>query len=73
MYIVTITEVTPTQQHPDCVPVAQEVEHYRRRVDTDNIAHVIRSLDAALNVPVRKPRRDKGTTRKTEGGTPCAS
>ena len=68
MYIVTITELVP---HPSGNPDA--IEHYRRRVDTDNIAHVIRSLDQALNVPVRKPRRDKGTTRKTEGGTPCAS
>jgi len=53
-YIITITE-TETDE---------PVEYCRRRVEGIDLPAVIQRLDQALNVPVRKPRRDKGQPRK---------
>jgi hypothetical protein len=41
----------------------QGTEHYRRRVETDDINFVVQRLDQALNVKVRKRRRDAGQPR----------
>lgn len=46
----------------------EQIEHYKRRVQSEDINFVVQRLDQALNVKVRKPRRDKGLTR-TEGAT----
>lgn len=57
-YIITITGADYFG-----LPQPKEVEHYKRRVDIDDLQTTIRAIDAALNVKARKPRRDKGTTR----------
>lgn len=64
-FIVSIKEI----EEPSTERDSSAIEHYRRRVETPDIAHTIRSLDAALNHPVRKPRKDRGTKRgdKTQG------
>jgi hypothetical protein len=53
VYLISITEVTGNET----------TEHYRRRVEVPDIQTTIRAIDSALNVKVRKPRRDKGTSR----------
>jgi len=41
----------------------QNQEHYRRRVATDDINFVIGQMDKALNVRIRKRRKDAGQPR----------
>jgi len=55
-YIITISDSQSATGEP--------IEHYRRRIEGIDLAAVIQRLDQALNVPVRKPRRDKGVPRK---------
>lgn len=41
----------------------QGQEHYRRRVETNDISFVIKRMDEALNVKCRKRRKDAGMPR----------
>ena len=40
-----------------------DIEHYRRRVEIDDLNFLIRRLDESLNYKVRKTRSDKGKVR----------
>lgn len=57
--IITITEVNP-------VNASDDTEYYRRRVELPDVQTTIRAIDTALNVKPRKPRSDRGTSRKAE-------
>ncbi len=58
-YIITIHESADTPQGT--------IEHYRRRVELQDLQRTISLIDTALNAPVpvpRKPRSDKGKPRE---------
>lgn len=59
-YLITITEPIPDDDE-------SRIEHYRRRVEIEDLNLVIQRLDQSLNVRVRRTRSDKGQAR-TEGG-----
>ncbi len=59
---VTITE--------DCddgnTPMQFPIQHYKRRVELDDIALVIERLDQSLSIKPRRQRSDKGSTRNPQ-------